>query len=181
MANLLEMLFGKEGGFEQLSTLSPEQQQLWQQLAAAIQGEGAGGAFGESADYFRDILSGDSETQRQLEAPLMRQFEQDIMPGLAEQFAGMGSGGLSSSGFQLAGAQAGTDLSERLGAIRAGLRQQAAQGLQGFGQMGLQPTVENIRMKPTYGLAGEFLGAAGKGAGTGLGFGLQDKFSNLFG
>lgn len=122
---------------ERVSTLRPEQEQLYQQMINAGMGQGAGGAFGESADYYRNLLSNNPEDMQAFAAPEMRRFNEDIIPGLSEQFAGMGSGGLSSSGFRNAAVNAGTDLSERLGAMRAQLRQQGAQGLQGIGQAGL--------------------------------------------
>jgi hypothetical protein len=130
-------LFGTPEEHERVSTLLPEQQALYQQLQNAGMGAGAGGAFGESADYYRNLLSNNSEDFNSFAAPEMRRFNEQIIPGLAEQFAGMGSGGLSSSGFRNAAVGAGADLSERLGALRAQLRQQGAQGLQGIGQAGL--------------------------------------------
>jgi hypothetical protein len=157
---------------EQRSTLGPEQQQLYQQLLAAGQGPGAGGAFGASADYYRDLLSNDSQTMAQLSAPELRKFNEQIIPGLSEQFAGMGSGALSSSGFRNAAVNAGTDLSERLGAIRANLRQQGAAGLAGIGQQGLGQYNENINYNPQGGFAdyiGPAIGAGLSAAGGALG------------
>lgn len=122
---------------DRVSTLLPEQQDLFNQLQAALAGQGAGGAFGQSADYYRAILEDNPELMQQFFAPEMRKFKEQIIPGLSEQFAGMGSGALSSSGFRNAAVNAGTDLSERLGTIRANLKQQAAQGLSGLGQYGL--------------------------------------------
>lgn len=95
---------------------------------------GARESFDTARDYYRGLLSDDSEDINAFQAPEVRRFNQETIPGLAEQFAGMGSGGLSSSGFRNAAVGAGTDLSERLAAIRAGLRQQGAQGLQSLGQ-----------------------------------------------
>ncbi len=66
------------------------------------------------------------------------------MPGISEQFAGMGSGGLSSSGFRNAAVQGATDLSERLGSMREQLRMQGAQGLQNIGTQYLNPVTENV-------------------------------------
>lgn len=173
MANFFKQLqqglFGKPERIEQISMLTPEQQKIAAQQQAAVMGRGAGGAFGEAADYYRSLLGGDSETQRMLEAPLMRQFQQDIMPGVAEQFAGMGAGGLSSSGFMQAATQAGTDLSERLGALRAGLRQQGAQGLAGLGESSLARQQETLFRPETYGLVGELASGVGQGLGTGAG------------
>lgn len=149
---LRDFFFGKKGKYKQQSLLSPEQQQLWQMLAAAARGEDVGGAFGDAGKYYRDLLSDDSETFNAMMAPEMRRFSEETLPGLAEQFAGMGSGGLSGSGFRNAGIQAGTDLQERLGSLRAQLRQQGAAGLMGLGQQAMQPTVENIYRKPQPGL-----------------------------
>lgn len=133
------------------STLRPEQEKLYQQLQNAGLNPGAGGAFGTSADYYRNLLSDDSEDFNAFAAPQLRQYYEDIVPNISEQFAGMGSGGLSSSGFQNAQVQGATDLSERLGALRASLRQSGAQGLQNIGQLGLNPYSENVRNTPQAG------------------------------
>jgi len=139
---------GTPGKRENVSTLRPDQEALYNQLQAANLGSGAGGSFGQAADYYRDLLSNDSQTMNQMAAPQMRQFNEEIIPGLSEQFAGMGSGGLSSSGFRNAAVNAGTDLSERLGAIRAQLRQQGAAGLANLGQTGLQSYSQNMETQP---------------------------------
>lgn len=151
---------------ENVSTLRPEQEQLYQQLQNAGMGKGAGGAFGESADYYRNLLGNSDEDFNAFAAPQMRQFNEQTIPGLAEQFAGMGSGGLSSSGFQNAAVGAGTDLSERLGALRAQLRQSGAQGLQGIGQQGLQNFSQNqVTQQGTEGMLAPALGAVGTAVG----------------
>ena len=112
----------------QQTLLAPEQIPLYDQSVNAALNRGAGGAFGDTADYYRNLLSDNSEDYNAFARPEMRNFNENIIPGLSEQFAGMGSGGLSSSGFRNAAINAGTDLSERLGAIRANLRMQGAQG-----------------------------------------------------
>lgn len=149
-------------------------------MLAALSRKGVGGAYGTAADYYRSLFDDDNSTYNAFYAPEMRRFHQNIIPSLSEQFAGMGSGGLSSSGFRNAAVQAGTDLSERLGAIRAQLRQQGAAGLAGLGQQGLQPYKENIYQPPTPGVgsslggllggaAGSFFGPLGTAAGSFLG------------
>ena len=140
----MAFLSGTKGKFQQKSLLGPEQQGLYSQLLGAAQGAGAGGAFGQAGDYYRGLLSDNNSTFQSMAAPEMRRFNEEIVPGLAEQFAGMGSGALSSSGFRNAAVNAGTDLSERIGAIRAQLRQQGAAGLMGLGSQGLQQFNENI-------------------------------------
>lgn len=176
-----EGLFGKKGKMGQRSLLGKEQQPLYQQLLAANQGRGAGGSFGTSADYYRDLLSNDSADLQAFQAPEMRNFNENIIPQLSEQFAGMGSGGLDSSSFRNAAVNAGTDLSERLGALRAQLRQQGAQGLQGIGQQGLQNFNENYQTADEPGLLGQIAGPLTGGAlfgGLGGGSGLMSGFGN---
>lgn len=154
---------------EQRSLLRPEQEPLLQQAIKAAQEPGAGGAFGTSADYYRDLLSNDPETLAMLSAPEMRQFREQILPGISEQFAGMGAGGLSSSGFRNAAVSAGADLAERLGAIRANLRAQGAAGLQNIGQVGLGQYQENLQRPGTPGLLESFAPAIGTGLGAAIG------------
>ncbi len=129
---------------ENVSTLRPDQEGLATQAINAGMNQGAGGAFGDVADYYRGNLSNNPTDFNAFAAPQLRQYNEEIVPGLSEQFAGMGSGGLSSSGFRNAQIGGATDLSERLGAIRANLRQQSAQGLQGIGQIGLGNYSQNM-------------------------------------
>lgn len=151
---------------KRVSTLLPEQQGNFNQLNNAIQGQGAGGAFGDAADYYRDLLDVNGTNAQQQSAPYLRQFNEQMIPDLAEQFAGMGSGGLSSSGFRNAGISAGTDLSERLGALRSQLRQQGAAGLANLGGMGLQNYSQDVMTQP--GSQG-FLSQAAPAFGTAIG------------
>lgn len=163
MAGFNEFMFGTPQKNYQVSTLGPEQEPLKNQAIAAGRGRGAGGAFGDSADYYRNLLSDDSEDYNAFAAPEMRRYQEQTIPDLAEQFAGMGSGALSGSGFRNASVSAGTDLGERLGAIRAQLRQQGAQGLQNIGSQGLQSFYNNVTQPGTPGFidyAGPAIGAA---------------------
>lgn len=163
---------------ENVSTLRPEQEGLYNQLINAGQNPGAGGAFGNAADYYRNLLSDDSADYNAFAAPALRQYNQDIVPGLSEQFAGMGAGNLSSSGFRNAQIQGATDLSERLGAIRANLRQSGAQGLANIGNMGLQNFSQNIETRS--GTPG-FLSSVSPAVGQGLGMGMGNRISGWFG
>lgn len=155
---------------ENISTLRPEQEGLYNQLISAGQGPGAGGAFGNSADYYRNLLGDNNADYNAFAAPALRQYNQDIVPGISEQFAGMGAGGLSSSGFRNAQVQGATDLSERLGSIRASLRQAGAQGLANIGQQGLQNYSQNMVTQPgTQGFLSSLAPAIGTAAGAALG------------
>ncbi len=155
---------------ENVSTLRPEQEGGFQDLQAAAQGRPSNGAFGKSANYYNNLLNDDSADYNAFAAPALRQYNQDIVPGISEQFAGMGSGGLSSSGFQNSQTQGATDLSERLGALRANLRQQGAQGLQNIGQLGLGNFSQNmVTQQGTPGLLSQIAPAVGTAAGFALG------------
>ena len=178
MAGFRDFFLGTPERFEQKSMLGPEQQGLYKQLLAAGQGRGAGGAFGQAGDYYRDLLSNESEDFDAFAAPELRRFRQETIPGLAEQFAGMGAGNLSSSAFRNASINAGTDLSERLGAIRAQLRQQGAQGLMGIGQQGLQQTNENIFRPGTEGFLSQLAPILGQIGGNVAGMPLGGALTN---
>lgn len=164
-----DFLTGTPGRIDQVSTLRPDQEGLSQQAVNAGKGPGAGGAFGDSADYYRNLLSDDSADYNAFSAPAMRQYNEQIVPGISEQFAGMGSGGLNSSGFRNAQVQGGVDLAERLGQIRANLRQAGAQGLQNAGQLGLQSFQQNYQTPGTEGFLSSVAPAIGYAAGAAIG------------
>jgi len=176
-SGLGKFFMGTPGKMEQRSTLLPQQQAGFSQLQQAGQGRGAGGAFGTSADYYRDILSNDPASLQAFQDPEMRQFREQTIPGIAEQFAGMGAGGLSSSGFRTAALGAGTDLGERLASMRAGLRQGAAERLSNIGSQGLGTFAQNYYRPATQG----FLGAVAPGIGAGLGMLGGGAFGSLAG
>jgi len=152
---------GKKGKYKQVSTLTKEQQPLQSELVNA-----GSGAFNDVGDYYRGNLSNDPQDMQAFAAPELRKFNEEIIPGLSNQFAGMGAGdsGLTGSSFRNAAVNAGTDLAERLGSIRANLRQQSAQGLQQLGEQGLKPTVENIYEPGTGGFGDMIAPAIGKAA-----------------
>jgi hypothetical protein len=106
-------------GYKAISTFNPQQAQAFQQLLGSLGGTGQ-----SAANYWQELLSGNSESYDKFAAPYLRQFNEQIVPGIAERFAGVG--GLSSSGFQNALGQAGAGLSENLASLREGLRGNAA-------------------------------------------------------
>ncbi len=160
---------GTSGKIRQVSNLRPDQEGLSNQLVQAGQQQGAGGAFGTAADYYRNLLSDNPQDMQAFAAPAIRQYQEEISPDISEQFAGMGSGGLSSSGFRNSQNQAGVDLAERLGSIRANLRQAGAQGLQNIGQLGLQNFQQNYEQPGTEGFLSSVAPAIGGGFGVGVG------------
>ena len=158
---LNSFLFGSPAQYENVSTLLPYQSPLHRQQVKAAQG-----AIPQLQNYYGGLLSDNPADFEAMAAPEMRRFREDIVPGLAEQFAGMGSGGLSSSGFRNATVSAGADLSERLGALRAQLRQAGAAGLQGMANQGLQQFGQSQMTNPG---SGGFLAGIAPIAGAAIG------------
>lgn len=176
---------------ENVSTLLPGQQPISQQLFDVASGKSGGGVYGTIADYYNKMLSDENTDLDAFMAPEMRRYREQIMPALSEQFAGMGSGGLNSSGFRNAQVAGATDLSERLASLRSQLRQNAIQGLQGIGNTALsnysqmmttQPASPGFleKIAPTIGtIAGTYFGGPQGGvAGNAAGNAAAQYFSN---
>jgi hypothetical protein len=113
-------------GYERFSTLSGPQQDLFGQLLGSLQGK----LGGEGIERFQ--------------APYLRQYQQEIVPGLAERFSGAGAGAQSSSAFQQALGGSAVDLQERLAALGG---QQEQNTLNQLMQM-LGMTTEGLVQKP---------------------------------
>lgn len=168
--SIKDFFVGSPAGYEQVSNLTPTQSGIQRQLEKASKRRGAGGAFGKSADFYRDILSNRNGSIESLYAPELRQFNEQIIPDLAEQFAGMGSGALSSSGFRNSAVNAGTDLSERLAAMRQQLRFNAAQGLRNIGSQALNPHASYQQTSPgSEGFLSNIAPAVGTAIGSAVG------------
>ncbi len=159
--NFMDTLFGTSGGMQKESLLNPQQEGLNQQLLG-----GLGQPTGSGLEWLNMLMSQDPQAMQQFQAPMMRQFEQQTVPMIAERFAGMGShGASSSSAMQQTMGQAGKELSESLGALRGNIGMQAMSQLQSLLGQSMRPTFENIYMQPTKGI----LGGAAEGFGEGLG------------
>jgi hypothetical protein len=145
-------------GFSSFSTGTKGQSALLQQLLGQLRGQNTNiqqnPLFQQGSNYLQQLLSGDPQSTASFEAPAMRQFNEQIIPGLAERFSGLGAGSQSSSAFQQALGQAGAGLSENLQALRSGLQFGALPNALGFSQ---QP-ISNYQ-----GLAGLGLGTQMKG------------------
>jgi hypothetical protein len=138
--------------------MSPQQQSALKQVLSALGGPGGG------LEYYMNILGNNPEAFAALEAPMMRQFNEQIVPGLAERFSAVG--GQRSSAFPQALSQAGADLSERLSAQRHQLRGQAASQLLNTG-LGARP-FENVYKQGSPGLLGYAAQGLGGAAVSGL-------------
>lgn len=145
-------------GYEKLSTMSSGQKQLLKQLLASLQGQSSNiqqsPLYQSGSNYLQQLLSGSPESTAAFEAPAMRQFNEQIVPALAERFAGLGAGAQKSSAFQQALGSAGADLSERLASLRAQLQSSAIPQALGYAQ---QP-VSNFQSSSQLGLGTQSFG-----------------------
>ncbi len=117
-------------GYEQYSlpTMGAEQKSIYDLLSGVFKG----GAGQGGLDIMGQLASGDPTAFAQREAPAMRQFEEQILPGIAGRFAGKGT--LKSSMFERAAAGAGGSLAESLASQRQDIQQQAMQQLMSLGK-----------------------------------------------
>lgn len=87
--------------------------------------------YQEGSDWLSRLFN-DPDFFKAFEAPLQRQFEEETVPGLANRFAGMGTGGSTqSTGFRNQVGREGSKLHEMIASLRGGMQQQGVnQGLQ---------------------------------------------------
>lgn len=133
----MDFLFGKGEKMQQLPSYTPQQQNIMSQLSG-----GAAAQLPQAFQYLQSILSQDPEMMKQFEAPMMRQFEEQTIPGIAERFTGMDAQKSSAFGQQLGAAGAG--LQENLAAQRAQMGPQAIQQLMQMLQGGMGKQFENV-------------------------------------
>ena len=167
---LFGSLFGKshKAKNQQLPTINPQQSALMNQILSQL-----GGPMGQGISNLGQLLSNDPSAMEQFNAPYMRQFEEEIVPGLAERFAGMGSGAQGSSAFGQSLSSAGSGLEEMLASLRGDQQNQAFQSLIGlYGtSMGIQP-FQNMYTPASRSsgiLGGALPGMIGMGGKMGLG------------
>lgn len=189
---LFDFLFGKPDQQRQQNILTPEQQEALQRYFN--QGIEKSPLYGAGSNYLQNLLGGGEGAYSALEGPLMQQFQQQIVPGLAERFAGMGTGAGAgnSSAFYNSLGQAGKDLSTNLGALRGGLQMQGLGQALNYAQQPYSNTLSGLGVRsfiPQYqqgnqGFLGNILGGIGAGFGgpfgSALGSGLGSGISGLF-
>lgn len=158
---------GQSGGFQQVPNMTPGQMGLQQQMQ---------GGVGQGMDFWKGILGGDQRTLNLLTGPMMRQFNREVVPGIAGRFAG--GHGMRGSAFQNSLARAGTDLQTNIGQIHGNLMQSAAQGLTGMAGQAMQSPFQNVYRPQTPGVA-DYVGQAAGGFMSGAGMGLAKKIFGL--
>jgi len=144
MPGLGEWIFGSSPQLKKKATGTAAQQQFGGQdlISLLQQMMGQGGGLQQANQYDQGLLQGGFGNQGaydQFSAPYLQQFQEQIAPRIAEQFAGMG--GLSSSGFAQALGGAGAGLQSQLAQLFSQLQGQAAgrqqNQFQGLSQLGL--------------------------------------------
>lgn len=130
--------FGQPGQWT--STFSPQQQNLQNQTIGGIN-QGAqditqNPGYQSGLEYLMSMFQ-DPNFFSKFEAPMQRQFQEQTVPQLANQFAGMGTHGSFGTGFRNQLAREGTTLQEKIAALRGGMQQQGASQLLNYAQ---QPT-----------------------------------------
>lgn len=193
MPSFWENIFGGGSKTKKLPTMAPYQERAFQNsVQNPIQNSPL---YGSGSNYLQNLLSGNPEAFKNFEAPYLQQFNQQIVPGIAERFAGMGTGAGagSSSGLNNSLAQAGQNLQTNLAGLRSGLQMQALPQALGYAQQPYSNTLAQSQVSPfAYGmeqgspgllpgLFGGIGGGMGAGAGMAAGGPLMRYFMQLFG
>ena len=155
-------------GYSKVPALTGGQSGLLEQLISMLSGTGAQG-FEQGLQSLMGMLSGSDESFEAFEAPLKRQFQEEVIPQLTERLTGLGAGGGRSSGAGQILGQAGQRFEEGLAGQRAQLQQNAIQQLLstflGGSQQALGTKAFGFAQKPQGGFGSQFGGILGKLAG----------------
>lgn len=131
MPSVNEWLFGSSPKLQKKATGTEQQQQFGgnQLINLLQQMMGQGGGLNAANQYDQSLLGQGPEAFNQFSQPYLQQFEEQILPMIAERFAGAGA--LSSSGFAQALGGAGAGLQSNLAQLFTQLQGQAAGRQQG--------------------------------------------------
>src|SRR5271170_854763 len=115
MPTLWEHLTGSDPKIKQQRRFSKESTNTLEGLQQGQNGIEGNQLYQAGSDWLMKLLSGDTSV---FEQPLMDQFNQQIIPQIAERFGGIGAG--SSSALNQTLASAGSTLSSQIAALRGG-------------------------------------------------------------
>lgn len=152
-----DAIFGTKDKNEQLSTLTPEQQQLMSLINEGLTtGEGP---FGELFGNFDP-----KAFEEGVSKPALKQFQEDILPTVQEKFI---SGNQSrGSGIQRGSLKAGVDLQDKLAQLMYTAQQdQSKNRLQGLQTMLSTKGFENLYKPGEQGALSGFVQGASQGLG----------------
>lgn len=146
--------------------------------------------FQQSNEWLQSLFN-DPAFFEKFENPAMRQFNEQIVPSIANRFASMGSGGaLNSSGFRNQMAREGGNLATNLAAQRGQMQQNAIPQLQQNSQMPFQNIMQMLQqsLQPTMnqytpaspGFGGNIGASMFGGLAQGFGQNMGSQMANLF-
>ena len=126
MPSVSEWIFGKAPKLQQKPTGTAQQGQFGGHdlISLLQQMMGQGGGFNAANQYDQNLLDQGPEAFNNFSAPYMQQFQDRVLPGIAERFAGHGA--LSSSGFGQAIGGATSDFQSQLAQMFSQMQGQAA-------------------------------------------------------
>lgn len=165
----------------EVQNLSPEQQQAFSSLFQGLDPRGLGEILGNPEEQNRFF-------DEAIQAPQLKQFQEDFLPQIQEQFAGATSG----SGFNRAIGRALSDFESSLASQRAGFQRQSLQDQQALLQnlLGINATTPILEegqpgLGATLGgglgnVLGTFAGGVAGKAGGALGSQLGTRIGDLF-
>jgi hypothetical protein len=182
-------LLGGPDTLNKVATGTPEQDQLHNNILSQAMGMSQqGGGYDLANQYYNNLLGANQQQAfGQFSAPYMQQFQEQMLPQIAERFAG--GGALSSSGFGQAVGGAASGLQAQLAQLFSQLQSQAAGQQYGqynqLAQTGLnhQPFAYQ-KQQGSGGFLGPLLAAAGTAiggpAGAAIGQGISSGISSLY-
>lgn len=142
LTNVAGQMTGKDA--QQQSSFSKGQQGGINDILNMVKGmKGKGDitqnqGFQSGQNWINDLFN-DQNFFNKFQAPMERQFSEQTIPGLANQFAGMGSGGsLGSTAFRNALGREGEHLQESIAALRGGMQQQGVNQALNYAQQPFQ-------------------------------------------
>ncbi len=169
MPSFSDFLFGSPDKLKKVATGTKEQQGLHGNILGQLQQMmQQGGGYDQAQQYHQNILQPGQEGFNNFAEPYMQNFQEQVLPGIAERFAGAGA--LSSSGFGQALGGAASGLQGQLAQLFSQLQQQSAQAQTGqFNQLSQQGlNYQPFAYQQKQGSAG-IMGPLATGIGTALG------------
>lgn len=164
MANWLSQFFaGSPARVEQVNRYNPQQQ----------------GAFAQLQNMGLQGLRNPYQGFEPIAQRATSQFQQNIVPSLAERFTSMGSNALSSPAFASQLGSAGAGLQEALAGLQSQYGQQQQSHFSNLLGMGLTPQYESFKMDAEPGLLQQILPLLGRIGGHALGAGLTGGMSTI--
>jgi hypothetical protein len=124
-SGLFSNVGAKNDALKKNARLSPQQEELENSILKRALGMQQGGGYDLADQYYNNIL-GPNRPQafENFSAPYMTQFQEEILPQIAERYAGAGA--LSSSGFGQAVGGAASGLQAKLAQLFSQLQSEAA-------------------------------------------------------